>query len=71
MRGEFDFKDALLKRIKLLNGYPLENIFTLNHKMQINDGAKELVKTMKNQSCITILISGGFSPSVSYIAKTI
>ena len=26
---------------------------------------------MKNKSCITVLISGGFSPSVSYIAKKI
>ena len=71
MIGKLDFKDALLKRIKLLNNYPLENIFTLNHKIQVNDGAKELVKNMKNKSCITILISGGFSPSVSYIAKKI
>ena len=71
MRGELDFKNALLKRIKLLNNYPLENIFTLNHKIRINDGAKELVKKMKNKSCITVLISGGFSPSVSYIANKV
>ena len=71
MRGEIDFKDALLKRIKLLNNYPLENIFTLNTKIQVNDGAKELVSKMKKNSCTTILVSGGFSPSVSYIAKKI
>ena len=71
MRGDLDFKDALLKRIKLLNNYPLENIFKLNHRIRINDGAKELVKKMKAESCITILISGGFSPSVSYVAKKI
>ena len=71
MKGELNFKDALLKRIKLLKNYPLENIFTLNTKIQINDGAKELVKKMKSKSCITVLISGGFSPSVSYIAKKI
>ena len=71
MRGDLDFKDALLKRIKLLKNYPLENIFTLNTKIHINDGAKELVKTMKSKSCVTVLISGGFSPSVSYIAKKI
>ena len=71
MRGELDFKEALLKRIKLLNNYPLENIFRLNHRIQLNDGAKELVKKMKAESCITILISGGFSPSVSYVAKKI
>ncbi len=71
MKGELDFKDALLKRIKLLNNYPLENIFTLNPKIRINDGAKELVRKMKSKSCITVLISGGFSPSVSYIAKKI
>ena len=69
MNGKLNFKDALLKRIKLLNNYPLENIFMLNRKISINDGANELVKKMKNNSCITVLISGGFSPSVSYIAK--
>ena len=71
MRGELDFKDALLQRINLLNNYPLENIFKLNNKIRINDGAIELVEKMKANSCITVLISGGFSPSVSYIAKKI
>ncbi len=69
MNGELDFKLALLKRIKLLNDFPLEKILKLNDKIQVNDGAKELVKKMKIKSCITVLISGGFSPSVSYIAK--
>ena len=71
MNGELDFKDALLKRIKLLNNYPLENIFILNPKIRVNDGANELIKKMKFKSCVTVLISGGFSPSVSYIAKNI
>ena len=71
MKGELDFKDALLKRIKLLNNYPLEHIFSLNQKIRFNDGAKELVEKMKTKSCITVLISGGFSPSVSYVAKKI
>ena len=71
MKGELNFKDALVQRINLLNSYPLENIFKLNNKIQINDGAIELVEKMKANSCITVLISGGFSPSVSYIAKKI
>ncbi len=71
MKGELDFKEALLKRIKLLNNYPLENIFKLNHKIRFHDGAKELVEKMRANSCITILVSGGFSPSVSYVAKKI
>ncbi len=71
MRGELDFKDALLQRINLLNGFPLENIFKLNHKIRITDGARELVEKMRANSCKTVLISGGFSPSVSYIAKKI
>ena len=71
MNGELDFKDALLKRIKLLKNYPLENIFTLNSKIRVNNGANELIKKMKVNSCITVLISGGFSPSVSYISKKI
>ena len=69
MKGELEFKEALLKRIKLLKNYPLENIFTLNNRIQVNNGARELVNVMKSKSCITVLISGGFSPSVSYVAK--
>ena len=71
MKGELDFRDALLRRIKLLKNYPLEKILKLNTKIQINDGAIELVKKMRSKSCITILISGGFLPSVSYIAKKV
>ena len=71
MKGDLDFKDALLKRIKFLNNYPLEKILKLNTKIEINDGAIELVNKMKSKSCITILISGGFTPSVSYIAKKV
>ncbi len=71
MKGELEFKEALLKRIRLLKNYPLENIFTLNNQIQVNNGAEELVNKMKSESCITILISGGFSPSVSYIAKKV
>ena len=71
MKGELDFKDALLKRIKLLNNYPLEKILKLNAKIHINDGAIELVREMKRNSSTTVLISGGFAPSVSYIAKKV
>ena len=71
MKGELEFKEALLKRIKLLKNYPLENIFKLNNRIQINNGAKELVNKMKSKSCVTVLISGGFSPSVSYVAKKV
>ena len=61
MKGELDFKEALLKRIKLLNNYPLENIFKLNHKIRFNDGARELVEKMRANSCVTILFQAVFS----------
>ena len=69
MKGQLDFKDALLNRIKFLKNFPLEKIIYLNSKIQVNEGAEELINRMKNESCITVLISGGFTPSVSYIAK--
>ncbi len=71
MKGELDFKDALLKRIKFLKSFPLKKIISLNSKIHINEGAEELIKEMKKESCLTVLISGGFAPSVSYVAKKI
>ena len=43
MKGDLDFKDALFERIKLLNNYPLANIFTLNTKIQLKKQLYQLI----------------------------
>tara|TARA_E500000178_G_scaffold252858_1_gene249400 strand:- start:874 stop:1776 length:903 start_codon:yes stop_codon:yes gene_type:complete len=69
MKGDLDFENAILERIKLLQNFPLERVIEFNKKIRFHDGAKELIKKMNYEKCTTILISGGFTPSVSYVAK--
>ena len=71
MKGEIDFNQALRNRIRLLKDFPLKKILQLNNKIVFTKGSKELVASMKKHKCLTILVSGGFSPVVSYVAKMI
>ncbi len=71
MRGEIDFHESLKKRIKLLRGFPLKNILELNKNIIFENGSRELISLMKKNNCLTILVSGGFSPVVSYVARNI
>ena len=61
MNGRLDFKKALLDRVSILKGYSTDILETLKKNININDGAKELVKTMNVNGSITVLVSGGFT----------
>src|SRR5690625_993087 len=63
MRGEItDYKESLIKRVKLLEGVPehaLETVY--NQRLSLNAGAKELVANAKRFGLYTLLVSGGFT----------
>jgi len=61
MNGRLDFKKALIDRVAILKGNSTDILETLKKNVNINDGAKELVKTMNVNGSITILVSGGFT----------
>ncbi|MDG2187359.1 MAG: phosphoserine phosphatase SerB [Hyphomicrobiales bacterium] len=62
MEGQIPFIDALRKRVALLKGVKLELLNEMYHnKIEISDGAKTLLKTLKNKKIKTILVSGGFT----------
>ena len=71
MKGEINFNQALRNRIMLLKDFPLKKILSLNNKIVFAKGSKELISSMKKHNCLTILVSGGFSPVASYVAKVI
>ncbi len=62
MRGEIDFEAALRDRVRLLAGQP-ESLLDrlLNERIHLTDGAKTLVRTMRNNGAFTALVSGGFT----------
>ncbi len=69
MNGRIDFKKALIDRVSILKGYPINILETLKKNITINDGAKELVKTMNMNGSITILVSGGFTFLTEYLQE--
>ena len=67
MNGQIDFKKALLARVAILKGEPTEILEKLKKGISINDGAIELIKTMKHNKSITVLVSGGFTFLTEYL----
>jgi len=69
MNGRIDFKKALLKRVAIFRGQPAEILERLKKGISVNDGAVELIKTMKHNNSVTVLVSGGFTFLTEYLKK--
>ncbi|MEG3619986.1 phosphoserine phosphatase SerB [Magnetovibrio sp. PR-2] len=61
MEGELDFFEALKARVAMLEGLSEQFLIETMDAVQLNPGAKELIRTMKAGGAFTALISGGFS----------
>ena len=63
MRGEIaDYKESLRQRVRLLAGVTLgEMQQVLDHRLQLNPGAAELVRACQDAGLKTLLVSGGFT----------
>jgi phosphoserine phosphatase len=61
MNGEIDFAAALRERVAMLKGLPLAALEETWARLQLTDGARELVLTMRAHGAVTALVSGGFS----------
>lgn len=70
MNGELDFEAALKERVMLLKNLPEATLQkVLDEKMQIMQGARELVATMKKNGAHCILVSGGFDFFTSHVRE--
>ena len=67
MNGEIDFQEALFKRVNMLKNQPIEILNNLKNNININIGAKELIKTMNSNGAQTVLVSGGFTFLTEYL----
>lgn len=61
MNGELDFAAALKQRVALLKGLPTDALKKTLSQIKISGGAKQLVKTMRNNGAVCVLVSGGFT----------
>ncbi len=63
MRGEIaDYKESLRQRVKLLAGVTVGHMQqVLDHRLQLNPGAAELVRACQAAGLETLLVSGGFT----------
>jgi phosphoserine phosphatase len=63
MRGEIaDYKESLRQRARLLSGVRVDQMQqVLNHRLQLNPGAAELVRACQAGGLKTLLVSGGFT----------
>ena len=69
MNGRVDFTKALLDRVAMLKGNSTDILENLKKNININDGARELVKTMKVNGSVTVLVSGGFTFLTEYLKE--
>ena len=67
MEGKIDFKKALFERVSMLKGTSFDILDNLKTNVRINEGASELIKTMKHNGAITVLVSGGFTFLTNYL----
>jgi phosphoserine phosphatase len=69
MRGELPFEPALRERVALLKNLPLSVIDeTIEKKITLAAGGKELISTLKKNGVYTCLVSGGFTLFTNVIA---
>jgi phosphoserine phosphatase len=61
MKGEIVFSEALQERVKLLRGLPVEVLERIYSKIRFTEGARELIKSLKEAGYKIAVVSGGFS----------
>lgn len=61
MQGELDFKQSFSQRMALLKGLDVEVLQSVAERLQLNEGAEHLLKTLKRLGFKTAIVSGGFT----------
>jgi len=60
MRGEIDFAQSLIARVRLLEGLPYAALEEVQREIFLTDGAQELVEELHSLGHSVSLVSGGF-----------
>ncbi|MGS4870753.1 phosphoserine phosphatase SerB [Streptococcus sp. Z556] len=71
MRGELDFETSLRARVALLKGLPISVFDTVFKSIHLSKNAQEFISILQNKGMLVGLVSGGFSPIVERLAKSL
>lgn len=71
MRGEIDFSDSLIERVKTLKGLP-ESVFDeVRGQISVTQGATQLIKSIHNNNGKVAVVSGGFHEILDPLAESL
>lgn len=71
MRGELNFESSLRKRVSLLEGLPVSVFDKVFKSIHLSPNAQEFISILQKNGILVGLVSGGFTPIVERLAKSL
>ena len=71
MRGELDFETSLRARVALLKSLPVSVFDTVIKSIHLSKNAQEFISILQKKGILLGLVSGGFTPIVERLAKSL
>ena len=71
MRGELDFETSLRERVALLKGLPDSVFDTVFNSIHLSPNAQKFISILQKNGILVGLVSGGFTPIVERLAKSL
>ena len=71
MRGELDFESSLRKRVSFLEGLPVSVFEKVFNSIHLSPNARESISILQKNGILVGLVSGGFTPIVERLAKSL
>ena len=71
MRGELDFERSLRDRVSLLEGLPISVFDKVFNTIHLTSNAQEFISILQKNGILVGLVSGGFTPIVERLAKSL
>ena len=71
MRGELDFERSLRDRVSFLEGLPISAFDKVFNSIHLTPNAQEFISILQKNAILVGLVSGGFTPIVEKLAKSL
>ena len=71
IRGEIDFESSLRKRVSLLEGLSISVFDKVFNSIHLSPNAQEFISILQKKGILVGLVSGGFTPIVERLTKSL
>ena len=71
MRGEIEFETSLRKRVSFLEGLPISVFDKVFDSIHLSPNVQEFISILQKNGILVGLVSGGFTPIVERLAKSL